>query len=267
MAWYDSLFCRVKWGDEFSEWFPITAGVRQGGVLSPDFYCIYVDDLLDLLRKSGKGCYFLYYFAAALFYADDMAILAPSVKGLTTLLEICGNYCVEFDICLNADKSQLMYFGKQTVVSFSVTLNGKALDWSNECKYLGVILKSGKVFGCSTVERVKKFYRCLNAILRIDGRSTDVVMLRLLETHCVPLLTYAIEIIHVCDRDERRQLRVAYNAIFRKIFGYRRSESVTALQHFLNRPTWEELIEKRRAGFVKRLRAHSQQSLAIALLK
>ena len=242
------------------------AGVRQGGILSPDFYCLYIDDLLTLLRKSGKGCHFHELFAAALFYADDMAIMAPSVKGIQTLLNICGEYCLEFDICLNATKSQLMYFGKETLISCPVTLNGAAIHWCSHCKYLGVVLKRGKSFGCSVEERVKKFYRCLNSILRIDGRSTDVVMLRLLETHCVPLLTYAIEIIHVSNQDERRQLRVAYNSIFRKIFGYRRSESVTALQHFLNRPTWEELIEKRRAGFVRKIRTCRHASLALALL-
>ena len=146
-------------------------------------------------------------------------------------------------------------------------MNDKIIQWTNECKYLGVTLKTGKSFGCSTAERVKKFYRCLNSILRIEGQSTDVVMLRLLETHCVPLLTYAIEIIHVANQDERRQLRVAYNSVFRKTFGYRRSESVTALQHFLNRPTWEELIAKKRSGFVQRLNSCGQCSLALALLK
>ena len=40
ISWYNGLTCQVKWGDHFSSWFSITAGVRQGGVLSPDFYCI-----------------------------------------------------------------------------------------------------------------------------------------------------------------------------------------------------------------------------------
>ena len=70
-------------------------------------------------------------------------------------------------------------------------------------------------------------------------------MLNLIETHCVPLLTYAIEVIHVTNRDERRQLRVAYNSVFRKIFGYRWSQSVSALQSFLGRPTWEQIVERR----------------------
>jgi len=58
---------------------------------------------------------------------------------------------------------------------------------------------------------IKKFLRCANAILRIDGCSDELVMLQLLETHCVPLLTYGEEVIHVSNRDEKCQLRVAYN--------------------------------------------------------
>ena len=79
-----------------------------------------------------------------------------------------------------------------------------------------------------------------------------MVLLRLVEAHCVPVLTYAMEIINVADRDERRSLRVAYNSVFRKIFGYRQFESVTNLQHALGRLTWEELVQKRIDGFTRR---------------
>ena len=61
----------------------------------------------------------------------------------------------------------------------------------------------------------------------------------------------------ITNRDERRQLRVAYNSVFRKIFGYRWSESVTALQGFLGRPTWEQLIEKRHSSFTARIAHHN----------
>ena len=77
-----------------------------------------------------------------------------------------------------------------------------------------------------------------------------MVMLQLIESHCLSILSYAIEVIQVADRDIRRKLRVAYNSIFRQIFGYRRSESVTDLQHQLGRPTWEELVERRTSKFL-----------------
>ena len=103
-----------------------------------------------------------------------------------------------------------------------------------------------------------------NAILRIEGSPNEMIMLRLLESHCVPFLTYGIEVIHINNRDERRQLRVAYNSLFRKLFEYRWSESVTALQAFLSRPTWEQLVEKRSSKFYNHLQASSGLARALA---
>ena len=123
-----------------------------------------------------------------------------------------------------------------------------------------------KKIDCSISEKIKKFYKCTNAIFRIDGYSNDLVMLQLVETHCVPLITYAIEVIDVLNRDEKRQLRVAYNSLFRKIFHYRRYDSVTALQHFLSCPTWEELVEKRTHGFEMRVRTAGQSTPAFYVM-
>ena len=123
----------------------------------------------------------------------------------------------------------------------------------------------GSPDGCSVTERVKTFYRSLNSILRVEGRSDDMVLLRLIEAHCVPILTYAIETCFVANRDERRSLRVAYNSIFRKLFGYRHFESVTNLQHTLGRLTWEELVQKRESGFNSRARKCDDASLVRSL--
>ena len=89
-----------------------------------------------------------------------------------------------------------------------------------------------------------------------------MVMLHLVETHCIPVLTYAIEVVHVANRDERRQLRVAYNSVFRKLFSYRFTQSVTALQGFLGRPTWEQLVDQRCSNFMERIKTYGLNSLA-----
>ena len=49
--WYSDLQCRVRWGETNGNWFSIAAGVRQGGILSPIFYCIYLDDLVCILSE------------------------------------------------------------------------------------------------------------------------------------------------------------------------------------------------------------------------
>ena len=146
MTWYDGLRCRVRWDGFTSEWFSITAGVRQGGVLSPDFYSIYVDDLIRILKSSGIGCHISGVFAAALFYADDMAILSPSLRGLQSLLNICSSYCADWDICLNPKKTKNMYFGKRCRLLNNLTLDGKSTSWVDSWQYLGVTLKSAVKF-------------------------------------------------------------------------------------------------------------------------
>ena len=83
---------------------------------------------------------------------------------------------------------------------------------------MGVTLKSHTRLHCCIDKKVKSFYRVANGILRIEGRSDETVMLQLMESDCVSILSYAIDVIHVADRDERRRLRVAYNSIFRKHF-------------------------------------------------
>ena len=157
-----------------------------------------------------------------------------------------------------------MCCGSKSKINFQPRLNGAPIEWVDQWKYLGVTLKSGPRFGCSVTERVKTFYKSLNSILRVEGRSNEMIMLQLIESHCVPILSYAIEVTHVSNRDERRSMRVAYNAIFRKLFGYRTFESVTNLQHELKRPTWEELVEKRSAGFLNRARSCDTASLVRA---
>ena len=73
-------FVRVRWGDAFSFWFQIYAGVRQGGVLSPVLFAIYMDVLIVRLRDAGYGCRLVNEFYGCLVYADDILLLAHTLN-------------------------------------------------------------------------------------------------------------------------------------------------------------------------------------------
>ena len=251
--WYGDLYCRVRWDTSYSNWYRVSAGVRQGGILSPNFYCLYVNDLVSILESLNVGCYVMEVFMAAFLYADDMAIVAPSVKGLRILLNVCSIFCKDWDICLNEKKSKLMYFGKRCGDLFAPELNNRQLEWVDSWNYLGIDVVSGKRFGCSVTERIRKFYRCANGIFRIEGQSDDEVMLSLVHSHCIPILTYGMELVSFSDYREKSKIRKAYNSLFRRIYGYRTFESVTDLQLSLGRPTWEMLLEDMKINFYDRL--------------
>ncbi len=58
-----------------SEAFAVSDGVKQGGVLSPVLFTVYVDELLQRLKACGMGCYIGNTFWGSFGYADDIILL------------------------------------------------------------------------------------------------------------------------------------------------------------------------------------------------
>ena len=54
---YEKQTAWVSWGNAKSAQFGIVNGTRQGSVLSPYFFSVYIDELLENLRRSGVGCH------------------------------------------------------------------------------------------------------------------------------------------------------------------------------------------------------------------
>ena len=78
----------IKWGAIVSPTFSVRNGVKQGGVLSPILFCVYMDELLYRLRLSGFGCHVGNISIPAIGYADDVALLAPTISSLKLLLNV-----------------------------------------------------------------------------------------------------------------------------------------------------------------------------------
>jgi len=70
-----------------SEYFVVRQGVRQGGVLSPFLFNVYVDELLNELEMNGIGCHVCNQYFGCIMYADDLLLLSASVSGLQHMLE------------------------------------------------------------------------------------------------------------------------------------------------------------------------------------
>ena len=66
LRWYKSQQLCIRWMGISLEYFKVTNGVHQGGVLSPILFIIYLDSLLECLQAIGRGCYWDNHFAGAL---------------------------------------------------------------------------------------------------------------------------------------------------------------------------------------------------------
>jgi len=81
---------RVKWGSSYSKFLKLLCGVRQGGVLSPFLFAVFVDSVVDRVKATGLGCYLNSVCVSILLYADDIILSSPSVKAPQLLLEVCA---------------------------------------------------------------------------------------------------------------------------------------------------------------------------------
>jgi Reverse transcriptase (RNA-dependent DNA polymerase) len=105
---YTGNYVRVQWYGIMFEYFLAINGVKQGGVLSPIQFCLYIDGLLEALTSAGVGCFIGNIFVGALVYADDIVFLAPSASALRIMLTICDNYARNYSILFNASKSECL---------------------------------------------------------------------------------------------------------------------------------------------------------------
>ena len=117
--WYSELFILVKWGNSFSKKSKITAGVRQGGILSPSCFSIVVDDILNYLEKSNLGCYIKMKCANSFMYADDIILLSISLNHMQKLVDICSKIIKDLHMKINVVKSSIIRIGPRFNWEFS----------------------------------------------------------------------------------------------------------------------------------------------------
>jgi len=123
---YTGHLIRISWAGVMSDYFNALNGVKQGGVISPILFCIYIDDLLVSLSQLGVGCYIAGNFVVAIVYADDIVLISPTPLGMRKLLFSCDSYANEFDIIFNASKSKFLVCipGKLRSMFNNLNLNG-----------------------------------------------------------------------------------------------------------------------------------------------
>ena len=151
--------CYVKWNSQKSQVFSIQNGVRQGAILSPCLFCLYLDSLLMNLRNSGFGCQIGGIYLGAFGYADDVILMSPSRESLQLMLNICQEFADKHSMLFSTDpvpsksKTKCMHFtmtNKKTVPKLK--LNGEFLPWVDSAKHLGNSLTTKVCFNGSGMD-------------------------------------------------------------------------------------------------------------------
>ena len=120
---------RVMWNSHVSDYFSISNGVKQGGVISPVLFNLYLDNLLISLKQSGLGCHINGTYMGALGYADDITLTCPSLYGLNSMLDICNQFAKNNHVIFNTKKTICIKYGDAVKPQEYAKLNDTRLSW------------------------------------------------------------------------------------------------------------------------------------------
>ena len=124
------MLCSIN---KFSSSFPCLKGVRhvQGCNLSPLFFSLFINDLESYLLTNTAGSITLANCKVQLLlFADDLALLADSIKGLQDLIDRLADFCKTWKLNINMDKTKVVVFNrKHQVQHVPLTLDNMMLEY------------------------------------------------------------------------------------------------------------------------------------------
>ena len=161
---YTNQKCNVKWEKELSDPFNVSNGVKQGGVISPLLFSIYIDNLFAALKQLGLGCHVGLTYAGAFGYADDIALISPSIYGIKKMIAVCESYALEYHITFNPTKSKIICFNVDPSECTPIYLNNQPITFVNSDKHLGNYISSD-ITDRNIMSSVCDFYQRSNSIL------------------------------------------------------------------------------------------------------
>ena len=228
LSWYSSQQLKVRWAKTFSNCFHTTNGVRQGGVLSPILFTVYIDDLLIAFESCGIGCFWKHHFVGAVCYADDISLLAPSPSALRYMLDTCLSFAIQHHLTFNPDKTQLIKFYKcADAISPRFTFLGQSLSLRNSVNHLGHILTHNLSDSEDISSITKDLCRKANCMLHLFACCDPLVKTRLFSSFCLSLYGAAL---WKSSDPQLKTLEVTFNNLLRKIWSLPR-HSHTGLLH------------------------------------
>ena len=85
MFWYNMQKNVYKYNEK-SACFTISNGVRQGSIVSPILFSIYIDGPSLILSESGISCHIEDLCINVIFYSDNLCLVAQCTLALQELL-------------------------------------------------------------------------------------------------------------------------------------------------------------------------------------
>ena len=195
---YNNSRACIKTKGGLTESFKVTAGVKQGEILSPNLFNLYINDLPSELPVDRDTPYLGIHDVRCLMYADDLFLCSLSPSGLQNSLDNLSSYCEKWHLEINLKKTKVMKLSGNghKCSRHSFKLNGEPIEIVQKYRYLGVEITSS----CSyTSPKLNLANRARKALFKLhsaiaDSNLNPSTSLHLFDCLIKPIALYGSEI-------------------------------------------------------------------------
>ena len=179
-AMYKGTESRLQINAQYSNSFNVSAGLKQGCILFPLLFNLFINDLAETLTQTGVRIPIGDKKMPVLMYADDLVLLAQSENELQLLHNTLHKWCKTWQLEVNSTKSAVIHFRPQ---SFSATHHNficgdGSILLKSDYRYLGIIINEFLNFNVTVKAVALSVHRALRKlILKITSH-----LVRLLKT-------------------------------------------------------------------------------------
>ena len=154
---------------------------------------------------------------SCLLYADDLILLSETRDGLQKCLDKLHEYCNEWGLTVNTNKSKVMIFNKAgRKNSCQFKLGNEILDQVNEYKYLGVIFQNSGTFSKARnnlfQKSLKAFFKLCNCF-RYKFPSAKTLF-NIFDHTITPILLYGGEIWGTFNTKSKKLVKEPFEKMF-----------------------------------------------------
>ena len=137
----------IKINDKISQGIEVGKGVRQGCIMSPLLFNIFMADLPEKLSKKDSVSSEDKQKVNCLIWADDILLLSETETGMNHMLKDLDVYCKTNGLTINFDKTKCMVFNKTGhLLRRNFILGNSKIETVRSYKYLGLVFTpSGEI--------------------------------------------------------------------------------------------------------------------------
>ena len=215
----------IKIGDKITNSFNANRGVKQGCILSPLLFNIFLSDLQTKIESKENNPTMLghNHFIGCLIWADDLLLLSQSESGLSKMLQALNQYATTNELHINIDKTKIMIFNKTgRLIRKTFYLGKSKLDTVREYKYLGfkVTPHGGINTGLQDLKdrAMRAFYKMKNQMGPLF-RKHILITTQLFQTLIQPILLYASDFWGVLKQPRNNPIEIMHMKFCKELLG------------------------------------------------